>query len=399
MMGLLVEELQQQPVASHRFEVVERKGLGHPDSLCDALVEAVSVELNTMYRQRIGTIPHYNIDKALLAAGQCEKGFGSGRVVKPMQLIVGDRATFEAGGQALPVVETVRHGVARWVNANLPHVRFGRDLQVRDVLAAGSEELRGIFAEAQVPVASNDTSAACGYAPLSPTEKLVLAVERHLNAAEFKSEFPDTGQDVKVLAQREDDRVAVTVAMPFLCSAINSENSYFQRKEAVLAELAEHFAAQPFEITWRLNSLDRHGSGVAGVYLSVTGTSAEDADSGQVGRGNRVNGLIPLSRPAGREAAAGKNPVAHVGKIYNVLSQRLADLIQGRCPQLQEVYVYLAARIGERVDRPWTAVQVVLPAGLDFGDVRNQVAEVVGGELDRMPEFREELIRGAYPVC
>jgi S-adenosylmethionine synthetase len=398
-MSLLLEELHQNPVACHRFEVVERKGLGHPDSVCDALVEAVSVELNAMYRQQIGTIPHYNIDKALLAAGQCDKNFGSGRVVRPMELIVGDRATFEVGGKALPVVDTVRNGVDRWVGANLPHVRFGFDLQVRHVLAAGSEELRGIFAETQAPVASNDTSATCGYAPLSPTEKLVLAVERYLNGKEFKATFPDTGQDVKVLAQREDERVAVTVAMPFLCGAIDSEHTYFQRKEAVLAELVEHFSAQPLDITWRLNSLDRRGSGVAGVYLSVTGTSAEDADSGQVGRGNRVNGLIPLSRPSGREAAAGKNPVAHVGKIYNVLSQRLAELILERCPELQEVYVYLAARIGEPVDQPWTAVQVVLPAGLSCADVRNRVAEVVGAELARMPQFCEELIRGVYPVC
>ena len=61
------------------MEVVERKGIGHPDTICDSLVEAVSVALNCMYLAELGAIPHYNIDKALLIAGQCAKGFGWGR--------------------------------------------------------------------------------------------------------------------------------------------------------------------------------------------------------------------------------------------------------------------------------------------------------------------------------
>src|SRR3970282_719158 len=111
--------------------------------------------------------------------------------------------------------------------------------------------------------------------------------------------------------------------------------------------------------TWcGLNGPDRPGRGTEGVYLSLTGTSAEDADSGQVGRGNRVNGLIAFSRPTGGAAAAGQNPVAHVGKIYSVLSHRLARLIHARCPGLLEVYVHLACRIGEPVDHPGAGVPV-----------------------------------------
>ena len=60
------------------------------------------------------------------------------------------------------------------------------------------------------------------------------------------------------------------------------------------------------------------------MYLTLLGTSAEQGDSGQVGRGNRVCGLISLNRPMSVEAAAGKNPVSHVGKIYNVLAHELA---------------------------------------------------------------------------
>jgi S-adenosylmethionine synthetase len=399
MAEVVVEPLRGAAVARRRVEIVERKGLGHPDTLCDSLVEAASLALNRMYLDRIGLIPHYNVDKALLVAGQCVKGFGCGRVVQPMELVVGDRATFEADGARLPIEDTVREAVDAWVTAHLPHVRAGADLRVRLALLPGSEELRGIYAPARAAVASNDTCGASGYAPLSPTEALVLAVEGHLNGSAFKARFPDTGQDVKVFAFRDGDGVDVTVAMPLLSQATGSEAEYFRRKEAILAELAGHFRAHPFALRWSLNALDRPGRGAAGAYLSVTGTSAEDADSGQVGRGNRANGLIAFARPTGGEAAAGKNPVAHAGKIYSVFSHHLARCLYARCPGLEEVYVYLATRIGDPVDQPRVAVEVVLAAGVAAGETEPAIREAVAVELARLPEFRQELIRGHHGVC
>jgi S-adenosylmethionine synthetase len=398
-MTLTLETLGDRPVSRRRLELVERKGRGHPDTVCDSLVEAVSVALNRMYLDRLGAIAHYNVDKALLVAGQCVKTFGSGRMSHPIELYLGDRATYEVRGARLPVEDTAGNAVRHWVEENLPGLRAARYLELRFALAPGSEELRRIYAEQDPQIASNDTCGASGYAPLTATEELVLGVENYLNSAEFKTAFPDTGQDVKVLAVREDERVALTVAMPLSCLSTASEAAYFARKDEVLHALTGRFGSAPFSIDWRLNCLDRRGLGLAGVYLTLTGTSAEDADSGQVGRGNRVNGLIAFSRPTGGEAAAGKNPVAHAGKVYSVLSHRLARLVYARCPDLLEVYVHLAARIGEPVDRPWTGVQVILPAGMELDDVQAPIREVVDAEIARMREFRAELIRGEHPVC
>jgi S-adenosylmethionine synthetase len=396
-MTLVIEALRQSPVAARRVELVERKGLGHPDTICDSLVEAIAIALNRMYRERTGTVLHYNIDKALLAAGQCVKGFGWGELKRPMTLFVGDRATFEADGEKLPVEATMREAVDAWVATHLPRVRPGRDLEVRSVLAPGSVELRRIF-EAGAAFVSNDTSGAAGHAPLSPTETTVLAVERFLNDSEFKTRFPDSGEDVKVFGAREDDRLRLTIAMPLVCFATASEGAYFVRKEEILAALDEKFRDVPFAVDWRLNNLDARGRGVEGAYLTVTGTSAEDADSGQVGRGNRANGLIAFARPASGEAAAGKNAVAHAGKIYSVLSQRLAHLVHRRCPELLEVYVHLMARIGEPIDRPWAGVQVILPEPLALSDVEQTIRDVVESEVARLAAFREELVSGEHPI-
>src|SRR3990172_6511242 len=113
-MSLIVEALSDVPVARRGMELVERKGLGHPDTICDSLVEAISVALNGMYLERLGAIAHYNIDKAMLVAGQCAKGFGSGTVTRPMELIVGDRATYSVDGRPLPVERTARVAVDGW---------------------------------------------------------------------------------------------------------------------------------------------------------------------------------------------------------------------------------------------------------------------------------------------
>jgi S-adenosylmethionine synthetase len=397
--ALVVEALSQPPVAARRVELVERKGLGHPDSICDALVETIAIALNRMYRERTGAILHYNIDKALLVAGQCAMGFGWGEVTRPMTFYVGDRATFEADGVKLPVEDALHEAVEAWLTAHLPRIRPGQDFQVRSVLAPGSVELRGVVTASAGAVASNDTSGASGHAPLSPTESTVLAVERFLNGPAFKTQFPDAGEDVKVFGVREDDRLRLTVAMPLVCVATASEAAYFARKEAILAALAAEFRDVPLTLEWRLNNLDTPGRGADATYLTVTGTSAEHGDSGQVGRGNRANGLIAFARPTGGEATAGKNAVAHPGKVYSILSHRLAGLIHAQCPGLEEVYVHLAARIGEPVDRPWTGVQVILPRGVALGDVEPAIREVVETELARLPAFREELVRGAHPVC
>ncbi len=396
---LVVERLTETPVARRRQEIVERKGVGHPDTICDSVVEAISVALNRMYLDEIGVIPHYNVDKALLIAGQCAKRFGSGEIVRPMELIVGDRATFTAGGRALPVEHFARAAAVQWIAQHLPAVRAARDVSIRLALAPGSEELCGIYDESAPFIASNDSCGASGHAPLSPAEHLVLAVEEYLNSGEFKAQFPDTGQDVKVLGVRSDDDLALTVAMPLHCLAIASEQAYFKRKNEVVETLKHRFCTCPFTIDWRLNCLDRPRRGPAGAYLTLTGTSAEDGDSGQVGRGNRANGLIAFSRPTGGEATAGKNPVAHAGKIYSVLSHRLAALVHARCPELLEVYVHLAVRIGERVDRPWTGVQAVMPPAASLGDFELVIRDVIEMELARMAEFRAELIRGEHRVC
>jgi len=251
-------------------------------------------------------------------------------------------------------------------------------------------------------VRRNDTSAAVGYAPLTRTEKAVLFLEKHLNSPDFKRSFPETGEDIKVMGLRKNDHLHLTVSMAFVDRYIPSEKEYFRRKEEVYEEILRFIQENTdFEsITLGLNTLDVEGRGINGVYLTVLGTSAESGDSGQVGRGNRVNGVIPLNRPVCSEAAAGKNPVSHVGKIYNLLTHRIAEQVRQNVPEIEEVYIWLLSRIGQSIDQPAiAAAQVIMKEGNSFESVKKSIVEVIDYELENIDKFCKDLAEGKIPVC
>ena len=399
---IVIEPYRGIPVSEQRVEIVERKGTGHPDYMCDSMMEAISVALSREYVKEFGIVLHHNIDKGLLAAGRVEKKFGGGRVLKPMELTIGDRATFMVGGKKISVADIAMNAAQTWLKQNMRFVDPRKHLTCRIVLAPGSEELTDIFARPGGIRGANDTSAAVGYYPLSPTELVVLGLERHLNSKRFKQKYPETGEDVKVMGLRTGKTLDLTVAMPLMCKNIRSEKDYFENKDVVEREMLAFSRRFEWfrEIRVHFNTLDEKGRGLGGVYLSLLGTSAEDADSGQVGRGNRVNGLISMNRPMGTEAAAGKNPVSHVGKIYNVLSHRIAKKLYENIEGIREVYVLLLSRIGTPINEPQVATaQVLLERGKKIAGIIRPAEEIFERELSSIERFCSDLGRGKYPIC
>jgi S-adenosylmethionine synthetase len=400
-MEIIVEQVRQVPAARRRAEHVERKGLGHPDTICDHVMEAVSVALSREYLDVCGRVLHHNVDKGLLVAGQSSPGFGGGSIGAPMRMILGDRATAEVEGRRIAVGDIAIDTAKSWLRTHLRFVDPVRHVVYQNELRPGSPELVDIFARAEL--SANDTSAAVGYAPLTETERLVLEAERYLNSSELKQRFPEVGEDVKVMAVRREGALSLTVAAAFVDRFIPEARVYFERKAAVRAELQRHLESRLqslHSLDVALNTLDDPARGSGGMYLTVLGTSAEGADGGQVGRGNRVNGLISLHRPMSTEAAAGKNPVSHVGKIYNLLAHRMAQHICDAVAGIEEAIVWLCSQIGRPLADPWSvAVEVVPAPGVHVTDLEQGVRDVIAGELARLPAFVDRLIRGELPVC
>lgn len=396
-----IEHLPNVPVSLQNVELVERKGLGHPDSICDAIMESVSVEFSQACLRRTGRVLHHNFDKGLLIAGQSTPALAGGQVDAPMRIVFGDRATSEWQGQRIPLGEIVETTARKWLSNNLRFVDPLKHVVLQDEIRHGSPELTDIFA--RQTVTANDTSAAVGFAPLSETERLVLAAEHRVNSAEFKSRFPEAGEDVKVMGIRRGRLLQLTVAVAFVDRFIPNAQTYFERKGAIHDDLQRSLESQLQTldgIELDLNTLDDPARGLGGMYLTVLGTSAEGADGGEVGRGNRVNGVISLNRPMTMEAAAGKNPVSHVGKIYNVFSHHLAERICHRCDAVQEVYVWLCSQIGRPLEAPWSvSVQVSLSPGATLSDVKSSINDLVTRELAEIHSFTDRLARGEIPVC
>lgn len=401
-MGIRVSQIQQVPVGEQPLEIVERKGVGHPDHICDAIMNEVSVALSKEYVKRYGTVLHHNIDKALLAAGEVRRRFGGGEVKRPMLMVFGDRATYDVDGDPVPVDEMAVSTAKRWFKKNMRFVDPDRHVRYQVELAKGSEALQDIFKRKGQFLGANDTSAAVGYAPLTDTERLVLIAERYINSPSFKKEFPETGEDVKIMASREDGSLDLTIALAFVDRFIESENQYFRRKAEVVDDVTRFVRSRAKfdQVSVSINTADKPGRGMGGMYLTVLGTSADDGDGGQVGRGNRVNGLIPLNRPTCSEAAAGKNPVSHVGKIYNLLCYEIAQHVYQKVSGIKEVYVWLLSQIGHPINQPKVAgVQLILDKGVEFKSVSRPVTDIVKSELNNIDDFTKRLTQGKIPVC
>ncbi len=357
--NIQVEPLPTRHIEDQDVELVERKGLGHPDSIADGVSESVSRALCRLYLDEFGKILHHNTDETQVVGGASEPKFGGGKVTKPIYILLVGRATTEVNGEKLPYRDVAIEAAKRYVGSICSHVDVERQIEFDCRIGQGSVDLRGVFE--QESVLANDTSFGVGFAPLSDTERLVLESERFLTL-KLKKKLPALGEDVKVMGYRQGKKVRLTVAAALVDKEVKDPTEYASVCEEVqskLADLATKLTHREVEIS--VNTADDPELGR--FYLTVTGTSMEAGDDGSVGRGNRTNGLITPCRPMSLEASAGKNPVNHVGKIYNLLSNQIAQgIVHETGGDVKEVHVRILSQIGRPVDDPQIASIQLLPA-------------------------------------
>jgi S-adenosylmethionine synthetase len=326
--------------------------------------------------------------------------FGGGTVLAPIELYLAGRAISEVANVALPISEIAIEGSRAWLQANLHALDVERHVRIHDLVRPGSHDLRTLFsrrARHESPLA-NDRSIGVGYAPLSPLEQLVLAIERGINGRDRANEHRAWGEDVKVMGVRNgSSMVHLTVACAMIGRHVAHFDDYLGEKasiERLVRELAGQYGFTTAEIA--INAADHLPTGA--VYLTVTGTSAEAGDDGEVGRGNRVNGLITPCRPMSLEAAAGKNPVTHVGKIYNVLARQIAEALTSM-RDIAAAQCVMVSRIGAPVTRPALVhVKVGTRDGLPVAQVEPEVEGIVFDQLSRAPKLVDDFVAGTIAV-
>jgi S-adenosylmethionine synthetase len=383
-------------------EAVERKGLGHPDTICDALAEELSRALVRHYVDRFGVPLHHNVDKVLLVAGRARPAFLGGEVLEPIEILLAGRATVEHKGVRVPVAEIAVETCRAWLARHLHALDAERHVRIRCLVRPGSSELVGLFGRPGATPA-NDTSCGIGFAPLTPLERMVLGLERALNAPGASAIHPECGEDVKVMGVRTGRHVEVTLACALVGRHLEGLAAYRDAKlalekrarEAALAAWGDGTGLDSGDLVVFANAADDEAAGQ--VYLTVTGTSAEAGDDGEVGRGNRVNGLITFDRPMSLEAAAGKNPVSHVGKIYNVTAGAVArDL--AALPDVAAAECRLVSRIGAPVAEPAVAEVRLRTRGRPVKELSGAVEEILRARLRGAGDLWRDFLAGEVEV-
>lgn len=383
--------------------IVERKGLGHPDTLADHLAERLSRAYSSYTLDHFGAVLHHNFDKLALLGGACEVRYGGGRMTSPVRVLVNGRAARVCGDEVIPVAELVDAEVRSFFAERLPELTDHLDI-VYNITSNSSpgavitgdsvpERIRWFnprsiddLRERRVRL-SNDTSLGTGWAPENAFESFVRElVNRFSGRSEFTLANPWCGSDVKLMGYWDEDLADVVLCVPQKSRFVGSRGEYVRNLEVVLEECYRLADARlpGTNVRFRLNARDVPDRDE--LYLTHTGSSIESGDEGVVGRGNRVNGLITPLRPMNLEGANGKNPVYHVGKLYNIVAQRLAERLSDETGDHAEVH--LVSLTGQRLDQPWRVLVRLSDGDADVDKVQALVADA----LAEFPALTDELV-------
>ena len=339
--NIQIEALDQIPLEKQRIELVERKCLGHPDSLADGIAESISQALCKAYLEEFGVVLHHNTDQGEVVAGESAPKFGGGRMIRPIYVLLDGRATKQFNGVTIATDAIAVDAAHTYLHKILPELNLSRDVTIDSRLGTGSTDLRDVFKPCQGKVPrSNDTSFGVGHAPFSDVETIIR------NAADFidvklRKKYPAIGQDIKIMGLRDKDTITLTIACAIVdkyCADIKEYQDYMTLLQEQITAVAKKSTKR--KVAVHVNTADDIKK--KSVFLTVTGTSAEMGDDGSVGRGNRCNGLITPNRPMSMEATSGKNPINHIGKIYNLLSTQIAQECVTKVDGIEEMYVRLA---------------------------------------------------------
>jgi S-adenosylmethionine synthetase len=391
--------------SSTAFTLLERKGFGHPDTLADHLGEEISRAYSRWTLEHCSAILHHNFDKLGLLGGATKVFYGGGKVLEPVRVLVNGRATRSCGSVQVSVDELVISTVRSFFGSRLPELaeHLSIELNITANSSPGAVHAADVspartswFAPESADqlrerreLIANDTSLGTGWAPENEVEVFARQlVDTFSTPRGFGQSRPWCGSDVKMMVLADDEQLDVVLCVPQKSTYVSGRAAYLSNCEEVLDECYRRAALDlpDRKASFRLNARDIVEDDE--IYLTYSGSSIESGDEGVVGRGNRVNGLITPLRPMNLEGANGKNPVYHVGKLYNLAARRIAQRLHSRFGGYAEVH--LVSATGQPLARPWRTL--VRMSNADVAD--DQVSAVVQAVLSDFPGLTREIIYG-----
>jgi S-adenosylmethionine synthetase len=330
-------------------EVVERKGVGHPDTLADGIAELASIRYSRHCLDIAGAVLHHNLDKVAVLGGRAVFTNTDGVYDRPLRVVFGGRISATFAGRALPVREILQQAAVDYLQAALPG--FDRvTLEIRHETTDSSKFPRWFAPRSladlpERPTAfSSDTAYLVGSAPRTATEIVVLLAEAWFRRHGW------AGSDIKALAVRDGATWTVTVCIPALAGRLSSSAEFDDAVTAVAAELAAVLRQRlPGRVTVVCNTRGSRAGPLSGQYFTLSGSAVDYGEDGLVGRGNARTGVISGAHLAGNEATFGKNPAYHVGKVGGWLADEAARAVAA---EFGPCRIALLWRNGAPYDKP-----------------------------------------------
>ncbi|MCI2421143.1 hypothetical protein MOQ72_27235 [Saccharopolyspora sp. K220] len=312
-----MSEQQQLALPQHlAYEFVERKGIGHPDTLADGIAELASIRYAQYCLREFGVVPHHNLDKVAVYGGRVVFGTDDGNYDRPVRVFVGGRASTSFAGTPIPVAEILTSAAHEQLKVALPgYERVPIKIHVE---TTNSSKFPHWFAPRGVQdlpeltrVVSNDTAYLVGCTPRTRAELIALITESWLADQAW------TGSDIKVLVARKGQHFDVAACVPALAGQVRTVPEFRDRlsetHDALTDLLSSHLGEATVEVRCDLGQTPVDDP-LSAWYFTVSGSAIDYGEDGLVGRGNSRHGLISPGHMAGNEVTFGKNPTYHVGK-------------------------------------------------------------------------------------
>jgi S-adenosylmethionine synthetase len=317
-------------------------------------------------------------------------------MLEPIYILLVGRATTSVNGERLPYRTTAMKAAYEYLEKTCKNLDVEWDIVLDCMIGQGSVDLRGLYETKRL--LSNDTSFGVGFAPLSETEQVTLQTERYING-KLCRKMPELGEDVKVMACRKGSNIDLTVAVAMVDSKIPDKDHYISAIEECrenVTDFAKKLTKHNLKVY--VNTADDYKKDI--YYLTVSGLSMENGDDGSVGRGNRANGLITPMRPMSMEASAGKNPVTHVGKLYNLLANQVAaELYKVGRGDILEVNTRILSQIGKPIDDPQAAsASMIFAPGVNPKKYHKEATAVYDEMLENIDKLTDQIISGKLTV-
>lgn len=395
------------------YEFVECKGSGHPDTLADELAEELSVAYSNYTLNNFGYILHHNFDKVGLLGGSSLVKFGEGILTSPIRILINGRVSTKFADTEISYMEIIRKVVTEFFKRKFPMINPKKDLEIHNNISTNSspgkiyienkkEGTRKYWFEPRGKqdlkelsfLGSNDTSMGVGFSPLTKFEKTILGLEDSFRDKKFRTDKKWLGTDIKIMASKVENSIDITICIPQIANFVKSEKEYEENLN-IMKKYIESFVKKSFiDASIKIYMNTRDDFETEEIYLTAIGSSIESGDEGLVGRGNRINGLICQTKPYTMEGAAGKNPVYHIGKIYNIAAQQIAEKLSKEYKSYVEVY--LISQSGRLLNDPWkTTIGIERKLSIkEKESIENQVKE----ELEKIPQITNKILKKKFRI-